>query len=137
MAKEIVNEVFVSKVRWRKWKEKAPETPCDILVDSIDEPIIGMFEAVRSFDIGLDKYDISLMRGAILDIEKEKALSEKIWKKAGTFLLDLDHIKELMDGVLLEQLTGEEVDAAAMELDAAWKIPLWRLYHECRKLYGD
>ena len=129
----------------RKWKEKAPEIPCAILADSIDDPLVRMFEAVATFDIGLDENDKTLMRRAILDIEKAKSMSETLRRSAisrdkrleelypkslyEVFLHDLNHIKELMEGVLLEEVTGEEVDEAVFDVDKAWKVPLWKLYH--------
>lgn len=143
-----------------KWKEEAPEIPCDILADSIDDPLVRMFEALTTFDIGLDReydehssiissvspyktfnigldreYDEPLLRKAISDIEEAKSMSKRIREKAisadkrleelfpkslhDVLLHDLSHIKELMEGVLLEKVTGEEVAEAVFDVDKA------------------
>ena len=145
---------------WRKWKivNWSEEPPCDELADSIDDALVRMFEATTTFEIGLDKHDEKLMRKAISDIEYAKAMSEDLWKSAiwrdkrlkklfpksihDTLLRDLDDIKELMEAVLSKEMRGEEaeefeeLEELVMKVDGAWKVPLWKLYCECRKWRG-
>jgi len=158
MAEEIVEEIFERKREWwRKWKTVnwLEEPPCDELADSIDDPLVRMFEAITTFEIGLNKHDEKLMRNAISDIEIAKSSSEELWKSAisldkrleklfpksihDILLRDLDDIKELMEAVLLKEMRGEEaeefeeLEELVMNVDRAWKVPLWKLYCECRK----
>jgi len=158
MAEEIVEEIFERKREWwRKWKivNWSEEPPCDDLADSIDDALVRMFEAITTFEIGLDKHDEKLMRKAISDIEYAKVMSEDLWKRAiwrderleklfpksihDILLRDLNDIKELMEAVLLKEMRGEEAEEfeeledLVMKVDRAWKVPLWKLYCECRK----
>jgi len=158
MAEEIVEEIFERKREWwREWKTVNwfEEGPCDDLADSIDDALVSMFEAITTFEIGLDKHDEKLMRKAISDIEIAKSRSEDLWKSAisvdkrleklfpkplhDVLLRDLDDIKELMEVVLLKEIRGEkaeeleELEELVTNVDGAWKIPLWKLYCECRK----
>ena len=145
---------------WRKWKivNWSEETPCDDLADSIDDALVRMFESMTTFEIGLDKHDEKLMRKAISDIEIAKSRSEDLWKSAisvdkrlenlfpkplhDVLLRDLDDIKELMEAILLKEMRGEkaeeleELEELVMDVDGAWKLPLWKLYCECRKWRG-